>query len=320
MERCLLNTGVYFRDGGGAECCDGSGTGGSPSASSSVGASLRAVGGAYPFGEVISESLILSDLSGTCDIFAYPNLHRTVTSCVLDVDRAADAAALSLTHTTPVDDSVGAGDATTAAAKTSDDCATAARNDDMTIASRPAAADGGIAGPFRVTIERGVLVDVASDAPQSFRDLLAMVRSVEDGKVIVRELGIGLNPHIGRGLGNTLGDVTAFERQRGVHLSLGKRHPLFPKNRSATQYEEILALRRRAAKGGSNSVIGSNTAEAEANPMVDVEHKLEPHDMLKRKDGRMHLDVFIDVAAIEVEDATGLVANSSARVENIVEY
>ncbi len=44
---------------------------------------------------------------------------------------------------------------------------------------------------------------------------------------LIREFGIGFNPNIGPEA--PLSDVNAFERQLGVHLSIGKKHGIFGK-------------------------------------------------------------------------------------------
>lgn len=110
--------------------------------------------------------------------------------------------------------------------------------------------------PFPVHIEQGILT--APDAPEEFRAILDLIR--EDEEVIVREFGLGLNPALGKhGLVN---DITAFERMRGLHLSLGAKHTIY-------------------AKPGLN-----------------------------RKNGRYHIDVFIDIERILV-DSTPIFENGN---------
>lgn len=79
--------------------------------------------------------------------------------------------------------------------------------------------------PFKVTIEKGILTDW-SNAPSSFREVIEIIRERE-GEIQVREFGMGLNKHISPSF--PLADVTAFERQEGLHLSLGKKHTVFKK-------------------------------------------------------------------------------------------
>ncbi|KAG5491915.1 hypothetical protein GH5_00805 [Leishmania sp. Ghana 2012 LV757] len=168
----------------------------------------NSIGGTFPIGEVISESFDLSQLNGTCDVFAYPDVFKQVTM------------------------------------------------------SRP--------GPFTMTVERGVVTRISDGAPKEFLELLSLVRQVE-GKCYVRELGIGLNPYVGPA--HVVSDVTTFERQWGIHLSLGQRHPLFVKRHE-----------RRNADG--------TTAAG-----VHVEGPV-----FKRKAGKYHIDVFVDAAQLRMGD------------------
>jgi aminopeptidase len=77
--------------------------------------------------------------------------------------------------------------------------------------------------PFRVRIDSGILS--APDAPAEFLQVLDQIRAEE--AVLVREFGIGLNAAMGKG--RVLKDITAFERQRGLHLSLGEKHGVYKK-------------------------------------------------------------------------------------------
>ncbi|CCW68820.1 unnamed protein product [Phytomonas sp. Hart1] len=124
--------------------------------------------------------------------------------------------------------------------------------------------------PFLMTIEGGHVASVSEDAPDEFIDMLSLVRQSE-GECWVRELGIGLNPFTG--LLHILSDVTSFERQWGIHLSLGKRHPLFVKQKACRNAD------------------GSISAE------VQVEGPV-----LKRKEGKYHIDVFINAAKLIMGD------------------
>jgi aminopeptidase len=62
------------------------------------------------------------------------------------------------------------------------------------------------------------------------------IRDAEGGIALVRELGIGYNPHVGRHA--ILGDVNAYERQLGVHLSIGKKHGIFGKKLPKTDIQK----------------------------------------------------------------------------------
>jgi len=77
--------------------------------------------------------------------------------------------------------------------------------------------------PFRVRIEKGIVV--SHEGPPSFQDVLDQISA--DEQVMVREFGIGLNPAMGKD--RLLKDITAFERQKGLHLSLGEKHGVYKK-------------------------------------------------------------------------------------------
>jgi leucyl aminopeptidase (aminopeptidase T) len=94
--------------------------------------------------------------------------------------------------------------------------------------------------PVPLTIANGAVVMPPPPAsatgggavPQSLREVLEMVRTVE-GEVCVREFGLGLNRAMGRH--RPVNDVTAFERQLGLHMSLGKKHTVYKKPEIATK-------------------------------------------------------------------------------------
>ncbi len=78
--------------------------------------------------------------------------------------------------------------------------------------------------PFSVTIREGLL-EAGEDAPAAFHDLLAMIREAEP--VRVREIGFGLNRAMRKG--RWVNDIGTFERQCGLHLSLGEKHAVYKK-------------------------------------------------------------------------------------------
>lgn len=78
--------------------------------------------------------------------------------------------------------------------------------------------------PFRLRIEGGYLADVVG-APRDFQDILAKVRATE--RLLVREFGLGLNPAMHKG--RVIGEITAFERMKGLHLSIGEKHTVYKK-------------------------------------------------------------------------------------------
>lgn len=88
--------------------------------------------------------------------------------------------------------------------------------------------------PFNITIAKGRLV-ATEGAPDSFLEILEAIRTHESADdsdpnpgILIREFGVGLNPHIGRHA--PLQNVTAFERQAGFHISLGRKHTVFKKS------------------------------------------------------------------------------------------
>lgn len=97
-----------------------------------------------------------------------------------------------------------------------------------------------IAKPFPITISGGYLTDIGEDAPPAFREILDIVREgyvpalcaeiitlFSEGEVLIREFGLGVNKHMGRY--RPVNDVTAFERQIGMHVSMGKKHTVYGK-------------------------------------------------------------------------------------------
>jgi leucyl aminopeptidase (aminopeptidase T) len=49
----------------------------------------------------------------------------------------------------------------------------------------------------------------------------------EDEDTTVREFGLGLNRAMSKH--RIVSDITAFERQQGLHLSIGAKHAIYPK-------------------------------------------------------------------------------------------
>lgn len=78
--------------------------------------------------------------------------------------------------------------------------------------------------PFKVTIKDG-LIEAGDDAPQTFKDTLDLIRATEPA--MVRECGFGLNPAMNKH--RFVSDITTFERQTGLHLSLGAKHGVYKK-------------------------------------------------------------------------------------------
>lgn len=105
-----------------------------------------------------------------------------------------------------------------------------------------------IVTPFKATITNGIF-EASAEAPKEFQDILDLVRV--DEPVWVREFGMGLNPSMGKD--RIVNDITAFERQKGMHMSLGMKHGIYPK------------------------------------------------PGFSRKDGRYHVDIFIDLKTITAD-------------------
>jgi hypothetical protein len=79
--------------------------------------------------------------------------------------------------------------------------------------------------PFAITIENGLVVGYADNAPLEFINIFNQVKSYETP--MIREIGFGLNKAITKE--KYLGDITAFERIYGMHLSMGEKHSVYKK-------------------------------------------------------------------------------------------
>ena len=77
--------------------------------------------------------------------------------------------------------------------------------------------------PFKNVIKEGLLV--SHEGPASFQEVLDQISA--DERVMVREFGVGLNRAMGPK--RIVDDITAFERQRGLHFSLGEKHGVYKK-------------------------------------------------------------------------------------------
>ncbi|MEY4723235.1 MAG: hypothetical protein RLZZ324_748 [Candidatus Parcubacteria bacterium] len=102
--------------------------------------------------------------------------------------------------------------------------------------------------PFRIDIERGVLV--RHEGPPAFQEVLDQISLKE--AILVREFGLGLNRAFGPD--RVLSDITAFERQQGLHFSLGEKHGVYKKpgfNPKKTRYhiDVFVAADRIACDG-----------------------------------------------------------------------
>jgi aminopeptidase len=79
--------------------------------------------------------------------------------------------------------------------------------------------------PFKIKIENGEVVTYSDNTPEHFIDIYNEVVGYE--RPVIREIGFGLNRAITRE--RPLGDITAFERIYGMHLSLGEKHTVYKK-------------------------------------------------------------------------------------------
>ena len=108
--------------------------------------------------------------------------------------------------------------------------------------------------PFRVDIEAGQVVGWGETAPAEFAEVVEMVRATE--RPMIREIGFGLNRGIDKE--NPLLDVTAYERVRGVHLSLGEKHSTYKKpgiRSHKARYHVDLFLATEEVRAGEEIII-----------------------------------------------------------------
>jgi aminopeptidase len=77
--------------------------------------------------------------------------------------------------------------------------------------------------PFKLIITNGIVT--APHAPAAFQAILKKIHETEEP--ILREFGLGLNPAMGKH--QILFDITAFERQLGLHFSIGAKHTVYAK-------------------------------------------------------------------------------------------
>jgi len=84
--------------------------------------------------------------------------------------------------------------------------------------------------PFPLRIAAGRVTAVSARAPAAFLDVLRAVFRDEGGELWVRELGLGLNGEMAFAPAERrVNGLLAFERMRGVHLSIGKKHTVYSK-------------------------------------------------------------------------------------------
>lgn len=93
--------------------------------------------------------------------------------------------------------------------------------------------------PFTIQIKNSLITCDDPNCPEIFREFLYKIAASEDGVVMMRELGFGLNADISNDF--PLNDVNAFERKAGFHFSMGKKHGIYRKklHRKVTQRYHI---------------------------------------------------------------------------------
>ena len=80
--------------------------------------------------------------------------------------------------------------------------------------------------PFTIHVEKSRVTCTDPNCPPDFhKHILEKIADAENGEVMMREAGFGLNPAIS--LQHPLADVNAFERMAGFHVSLGKKHNIY---------------------------------------------------------------------------------------------
>lgn len=89
--------------------------------------------------------------------------------------------------------------------------------------------------PFKIKIVNGMVQD--GNFPPEFQPLIDMLCTENpDGKIPVREFGLGLNRAITRRANLT--EATAWERVAGLHLSLGMKHGTYMKKFKKSNLEQ----------------------------------------------------------------------------------
>ncbi len=79
--------------------------------------------------------------------------------------------------------------------------------------------------PFRIDIKEGIVVGFGDNTPDMFIEVWNSIKDVE--RALIREIGFGMNRAMTRE--RYLGDITAFERILGLHLSMGEKHSVYKK-------------------------------------------------------------------------------------------
>jgi aminopeptidase len=84
--------------------------------------------------------------------------------------------------------------------------------------------------PLELSVNKGLIVFdekqniMPKNCTEEFKKLLSLISSGE-GEIVLREFGLGLNRAMSYDL--PVADIFAFERQYGMHISLGKKHNIY---------------------------------------------------------------------------------------------
>ncbi len=90
--------------------------------------------------------------------------------------------------------------------------------------------------PFKLIIEKGCVH--AENPPQEFQEVIDMIKTENpDGLIRIREFGLGLNPGVSKT--KRLTDISAFERVKGLHVSLGMKHDIYRKKFGEKQVQRF---------------------------------------------------------------------------------
>lgn len=95
--------------------------------------------------------------------------------------------------------------------------------------------------PFTIEIKNGLVIAWSPNTPSKFIELIDYIKIYE--KPFIREIGFGINKAITRD--KPLGDITAYERILGLHVSLGQKHTVYSKegiNKSKAKFHVDLYL------------------------------------------------------------------------------
>lgn len=90
--------------------------------------------------------------------------------------------------------------------------------------------------PFRMIVENGRVLP-SDEFPDEFQKIYNLIKENENNEVMVRELGLWLNPAISTE--HHLSDINFHERKVWLHLSIGKKHWLYGKKLPKTEVQRF---------------------------------------------------------------------------------